>query len=174
MKKKLITRKAFTLVEVIATTVILCIIAIGSLNFQYYAARDSKMSKAQMTATRTAQLLLEDWMSTGGSNDYNPSSLGLGFISTKDSPSDLGQYSELGTRLQDTLFLVKVDDIQMLIMLASKDVAYDTDAKVTLRQLSVYISFGVVIEEDRVEQAESPHIKPIILTTYIRIDAEGG
>ena len=165
---------AFTLVEVLMTTVILSILAIGSLNFQYFAARDTKLAKAQMTATRTAQLLLEDWMSTGGSEDYDPTLLGLGFTSIHDSPDDLDKYSDLGKRLRDTLFLVDVDNIQMLVMLMSKDVVYDESAKVTLRQLSVYISFGAVIEDNKIKEAESAQIRPVILSTYIRIDAEGG
>jgi hypothetical protein len=167
-------RMAFTLVEVIATTVVLCIIAIGSLNFQYYAARDSKISRSQITATRTAQLLLEDWMSTGGSDDYNPAELGLGFTPVQDSPPDLGKYSELGTKLRDTLFINKVDEVQMLVMLMSKDVAYDEAAKVKLRQLSVYISYGIVYVDNAIQKAEAANIKPVILTTYIRVDASGG
>ncbi len=168
-------KSAFTLVEVAATMTVLSIIAIGSLNFQYYAARDSKISKAQITATRTSQLLLEDWMSSGGSLDYNPASLGLGFSPVTDSPSDLGQYSDLGVKLRDTLFLVTVDDVQMLVMLMSKNVAYDGDAKVTLRQLSVYISFGAVFDEQgTIQKAESPNMRPVILTTYIRVDSGGG
>lgn len=167
-------RTAFTLVEVMVTMVVLSIIAIGSLNFQYYAARDAKISKAQITATRTAQLLLEDWMSTGGSDDYNPAALGLGFAAVHDSPSDLGKYSDLGTRLNDTLFLVTVDDVQMLVMMVSKNVIYDEAAKVTLRQLSVYISIGSVIKDGTIQKAESANIRPVILTTYIRVDAEGG
>ena len=167
-------KTAFTLVEVMATTVILCIIAIGSLNFQYYAARDSKISHAQITATRTAQLLLEDWMSTGGSMDFNPAELGLGFIPVNSNPPDLSKYSELGTKLRDTCFLVTVDDITMLVMLVSKNVAYDDAAKVTLRQLNVYISYGAIIEDNTVQQAESPNMRPVILTTYIRVDADSG
>ena len=86
----------------------------------------------------------------------------------------LSKYSELGTRLRDTLFINTVDEVQMLIMLMSKDVAYDEAAKVKLRQLSVYISFGVVFVDNTIKKAESDNIKPVILTTYVRVDAEGG
>ncbi len=167
-------RAAFTLIEVMTAIAVLSIIAIGSLNFQYFAARDSKISQAQITATRTAQLLLEDWMSTGGSADYDPASLGLGFTPVQASPPDLSKYSELGTRLRDTLFIVTIDEVQMLIMLISKDVDYNETAKVKLRQLCVYVSFGAVFVDKTIQKAESENVKPIILTTYVRVDAGGG
>lgn len=167
-------KSAFTLIEVMTSVAVLSIISIGSLSFEYYAARDSKISQSEITATRTAQLLLEDWMSTGGSDDYDPSKLGLGFNPVHGSPSDLDKYSTLGTRLRDTLFVVTIDDVQMLVMLISKDVASDNDAKVTLRQLSIYASIGAVFVDNTVEKAESATTKPVILTTYVRVDAEGG
>lgn len=169
-------RSAFTLIEAMTAIAVLSIIAVGSLNFQYFAARDSKLSKSQITATRTAQLLLEDWMSTGGSDDYNPAYLGLGFSSVNSSPPDLTKYSSLGNRLRDTLYVVNVDDVQMLVMLISKDVAYDAAAKIKLRQLSVYVSFGIVFSDNNntIEKAESDTFKPVILTTYVRVDAGGG
>ena len=174
-KLKQNSKSAFTLVEVMTAVTVLSIIAIGSLNFQYYAARDSKISRTQITATRTAQLLLEDWMSTGGSEDYDPSQLGLGFTAINDTPSDLNKYSDLGNRLHEDLYVIEVDDIKMLVMLMSKEIAYDEAAKVKLRQLCVYVSIGVVFDKNNtVEKAESDNVKPIILTTYVRVDASGG
>jgi hypothetical protein len=164
-------RTAFTLVEVIATSVVLCIIAIGSLNFQYYATRDSKISQAQITATRTAQLLLEDWMSTGGSVDYNPGELGLGFSPIEIIPPK--ECDSLGSKLRNTMFRVTIDENLLLVLLMSKDVSYDESAKITLRQLCVYVSIGKLREEDNTTQIVD-HIKPVILTTYVRLDAEGG
>ncbi|MBN1974832.1 MAG: hypothetical protein JW787_14425 [Sedimentisphaerales bacterium] len=164
-------RTAFTLVEVIATSVVLCIIAIGSLNFQYFAARDSKMSQAQISATRTAQLLLEDWMSKGGSEDYDPASLGLGF-SPIEAAHPEGSDS-LGSKLRNTMFSVTIDENLLLVLLMSKDVSYDESAKVTLRQLCVYASIGKLREEDKTTQIVD-YIKPVILTTFVRLDAGGG
>lgn len=171
-KKQKKFRAAFTLVEAVVTSAVLCIIAIGSLNFQYFAARDSKLSHAQITATRTAQLLLEDWMSTGGSEDYSPADLGLGFVPIQVQPLD--KYNELGARLRDTMFSVTVDGFQMLVMLVSKDVSYDEAAEVTLRQLCVYVSLGSIFVKREEEAVENETIKPVILTTYVRVDAGGG
>ena len=165
-------RQAFTLLEAMITTMVLGIIAISSLNFQYFAAQYSKTSRGQITATRTAQLLLEDWMSTGGSEDYNPADLKLGFSPIHASPSDLGKYSELGACLRDTLFTVTIDGFPMLVTLLHKDVAYDEAAEVKLRQLCVCVSFAVVSDKQAIQSNEK--IKPVILTTYVRVDAGGG
>jgi prepilin-type N-terminal cleavage/methylation domain-containing protein len=168
---KQIIRSAFTLVEVMVTSVVLCIIAIGSLNFQYYATRDSKMSLAQISATRIAQLLLEDWMSTGGSEDYDPASLGLGFSPIEIIPPK--ESDNLGSKLRDTMFSVMIDESPLLVLLMSKDVSYDESAKVTLRQLCVYVSIGKQNEEENTTLIVD-YIKPVILTTYVRLDAGGG
>ena len=170
--KQLKSRKAFTLIEAMVAASILCIVAVGALQFQYFTARDAKFARAQITATRTGQLLLEDWMSTGGSDDYNPAKLELGFVTLDSSPTELNKYSTLGKRLRDTVFSVEIDGRTMITMLVSKDIEYDEAAKVTLRQLSVYVSYGVVVNRDSIETAEA--FRPVILTTYIRVDAGGG
>ena len=60
---------AMTLVEVMLAMVILSIAAVGALSYEYHAAGHAKIARAQMCGARTARLLLEDWMSTGGSSD---------------------------------------------------------------------------------------------------------
>ena len=139
---------AVTLVEVMAATAVLGVATIGALSYQYHASGHNKIARAQICGTRTAQLLLEDWMSTGGSKEYDPTTLGLGFS------------------IADGAYVVTVDDIPMLVRLAWKDVDHDADAEVTLRELSVTVEFGTA---DSLE-----NIRPVILTTYIRTDASGG
>ena len=139
---------AVTLVEVMVATAVLAVATVGALSYQYHAAGHSKIARAQICGTRTAQLLLEDWMSTGGSKEYAPAELGLGFS------LDKGAYA------------VTVDKVPMLVELTWKDVDHDADADVTLRELCVAVEFGTAGSLDR--------IRPVILTTYVRTDASGG
>lgn len=169
--------KAITLIEVMVATAILVIVATGALSYQYHAARDAQIARAQIAATRTAQLLLEDWMSTGGSEEYNPATLGLGFSSALSIPSHFsqGKGQGLGSPLHDAVYAITVDKLPMLVMLKWKDVAQDTGADVILRQLDVIVNFGVVSrEEETVITKQLENIKPVILTTYVRVDAAGG
>lgn len=143
-----------TLVEVMLAAVILGIAAVGALSYEYHAAGHTKIANAQIYGTRTARLLLEDWMSTGGSSAYDPTALGLGFSS------------------EDGSYAVTVDGVPMLVTLASKDVAYDAAAKITLRQLSVTVAFGAASQAGNVDGLDK--IRPVVLTTYVRADASGG
>jgi hypothetical protein len=70
---------AVSLVEVIIVTAVFAVVTIGALSYQYHAAKNAQIAHAQITATCTAQLLLEDWKSTGGSQSYDPAKLGMGF-----------------------------------------------------------------------------------------------
>jgi len=173
---------AVTLVEVMVAMVVLAIASLGALGYQYHAALQARIAHAQTTCTRTAQLLLEDWKSTGGSEDYDPTTLGLGFSSNM---VHLGQ----GIALPDGVYNITVDDVPMLIVLKWADVAYDSEAEVTLRQISVTtvwrrdtekdVDFGqIVAEEVANEHADSGYgdaWRPLAtLTTYVRLDASGG
>ena len=144
----------FTLVEVMIAAVVLAVVATGALSYEYHAVKHSKIARAQICATRTAQLLLEDWMSTGGSSEYDPTMLGLGFSSDGDA------------------YAITVDGVPMLVALTWKDVAHDATAEVTLRELSVTVGFETVSEAGSADGLE--RIPPVILTTYVRTDASSG
>jgi hypothetical protein len=61
----------------------------------------------------------------------------------------------------------------MIVTLEYYDVAYDADADVTLRRLDVAASFAQVNTE--LAAAETwMGIRPVVLTTYVRVDAAGG
>ena len=139
---------AVTLVEVMVATAVMAVVTIGALSFEYHAAGQAKIAHAQISATRTARLLLEDWMSTGGSSEYDPVALGLGFSSGGDT------------------YAVAVDEVPMLVTLARSDVAHDSAAEITLRQLAVTVGFGTASKLET--------IRPVVLTTYVRADASGG
>jgi type II secretory pathway pseudopilin PulG len=166
-------KAAVTLVETMVAMSILTIAAVGALSSQYHAARHLRIAQAQTTAIRTAQLLLEDWKSTGGSEDYDPTTLGMGFSTFLTAPD--GE----GLSLPDGVYGITIDDVPMLIVLNSNDVAYDSDAGITLRQITIRIKWGLVTPEDinlgeivsgRVEAMRSL----VTSTTYIRLDASSG
>lgn len=163
---------AVTLVEVMVATAVLVIIVTGALSYQYHAARDTQIARAHIAATRTAQLLLEDWMSTGGSKEYDPSTLGLGFSTTISIPSHFsrGEGGGLGNPIHDALHSITVDDVPMLVMLTWRDIAQDTQAQVILRQLGVIIEFS---EETQITQ-RLENIESVVLTTYVRVSASSG
>lgn len=185
--KRFKSASAFTLIEVMVAMVVLTIAALGALGYQYHAGKHTRIAEAQTTATRTARLLLEDWKSTGGSAGYDPSTLGLGFSSTLVIPDEFGHGYKVGVPLDDRRYAVKVNDMPMLVLLASRDVAYDSAAEVTLRELSV-MAANLRMQSllDKYEQTsletttsdgfmdEFTAIEPITLTTYVRLDAAGG
>jgi Tfp pilus assembly protein PilV len=166
---------AVTLIEVMVATAILVISSIGALSYQYHSAKDAKKARAQIVATRIAQLLLEDWKSTGGSSEYDPKALGLGFSSPAPVPyyfgDDMGK--DLGNPLRDAVYDIKVDDVRMMVMLTWSDVAKDSVSGVLLRQLNVTIVFGSTRQEPSRDNPEE-NLRPVVLTTYVRVDGAGG
>ena len=177
--KRLNFSRGFTLVESLIVAGILVVASMGALSYQYHAARHGRIAKAQITATCTAQLLLEDWKSTGGSRNYDPSSLGLGFSSPLQIPSywSEGQGIGLGTPLNNGVHSITIDGFPMLFLLKYRDVETDAEAKVTLRELTVVAEFG---EADKFDPTDTSSISAlanmpsIILVTYVRIDSTSG
>jgi type II secretory pathway pseudopilin PulG len=167
--------RAVTLVEVMAAVAILVISATGALSYQYYSVKDAQKARAQIVATRIALLLLEDWKSTGGSDEYNPKTLGLGFSSPMPIPShfNMGVGEGNGSPLRDAVHDITVDEIPMMIMLSWVDVANDNVSGVILRQLNIEVQFGSTWLEDT-EKDKFGTLRPVILSTYVRIDGAGG
>ena len=147
-----------TLIEVMVAMAILVIAALGALGYQYHATAQARIARAQITATRTAQLLLEDWKSTSDSTSYDPSALELGFSSPQSIPGDCDFGPDTGTILNNAVYAITVDDVPMLVMLTWANKDYDPTAKVTLRELTVKVKWN--------EKADTP---PLILTTYVAL-----
>lgn len=144
----------FTLIETLAAMTILAIAALGTLGYQYHSTQLSRTSVLEMAATRTAQLLLEDWKSKGGQADYDPRSLNIGFV--KD------------TKLK--IYRITIDDLPVFAKLYYSDVANDTLSGVTLRQISVVVRWRKDFS-DIMPVYDDPHLT---LTTFVRLDASGG
>lgn len=164
---------AVTLIEVILAMSALVIATLGALSYQYHIAIHSRIAKAQVTGMRTAQLLLEDWMSTGGSDEYDLSVLGLGFSTGHPIPGEWSDDDELGSAVDDSAASITVDGLPMLVTLRWLDVAEDASAEVTLRQLSVIVRYGNIDDDTNMAYAQGylVNMRPIIMTTYIRLDA---
>lgn len=163
---------AVSLAEVLAAMSILAIASLGALGYQYHAAKQARAANAQVTATKTAQLLLEDWKSTGGSEDYDPTTLGLGFQAIViPGYFSQGQGQGLGAPLHGEAYVITVDNVPMQVALKWLDVETDATAQMTLRQLSVMVKFE---EPEGVSGSLAAYNPAIILTTYVRIDASGG
>ena len=163
---------AVSLIEAVVATVVLSIATIGAMSYEYHASRNATIARAQIAATRTSQLLLEDWMSTGGSAGYDPASLKLGFSGASAIPSGFSDPSGLGIPLNNAVYAVTIDDMPMLVMLVRRDIAKDIPTGVTLRQLAVIVEFGTLASDTSAGRLEQ--IPPVILTTYVRTDASGG
>ncbi len=164
-----------TLIEAMVTVVFVTIASLGGLSYQYHAARHTRVAGAQIAATRTAQLLLEDWMSTGGSTEYDPFALGFGFSSALPAPANFSVPTGLGQTLNGAVYAIEVDGLPMVVMLKYNDIDEDTTARIKLRQLSICVAFGEVIgNTPTFSESWVGGIRPITLTTYVRVDASGG
>ncbi|MBN1819016.1 MAG: prepilin-type N-terminal cleavage/methylation domain-containing protein [Sedimentisphaerales bacterium] len=146
--------RAVTLVEVIVACVVLAIAVLGVLSYQYHATRRTILARDKLTATRTCQLLLEDWKSNGADDTYDPSSLELGFTDT-------------GTADR---YKIKVNDLPMVATLSWKDVDNDTEANVTLREIRVLLQWRLDRRDDVID-AQDPQFE---MATYVRRDQSAG
>lgn len=167
--------RGFTLVEQIVAGAILAIAALGALQYEYFAAGHARIAQVQTAAARVAQLLMEDWKSTGGSTEYDPSSLGLGFSSAGAAPAGFTSAGGLGGTLNNSVYSITLCNMPLLVALMYVDVDEDTVADLTLRQLAVVVRYGqtdsggITVSDSRF--AELP---PMIFVTYVRLDATDG
>jgi Tfp pilus assembly protein PilV len=134
--------------------VVLAVAVLGVLNYQYHATRRTILAKDELTATRTALLLLEDWKSNGGTEHYDPSLLEMGILPTGVADR----------------YLVRVNDLPMYVTLQWQDVEEDTDAGVTLREICVQLKW----RRDRSVGALEATDPDFAMTTYVRRDQSGG
>jgi prepilin-type N-terminal cleavage/methylation domain-containing protein len=147
--------KGFTLVEVMVAVAVTIIVALGTLSYQYYGVRHDRLALAQLAATRLGQLVLEDWKSTGGDPDYDPTTLGLGF--TAIGPGETG----------NCFIVVDSQTFYIQLVQSNPPAPYqDAVAGVTLSQIRVITRWrkdfarGAIIASD----------PAITLTTYVRRD----
>lgn len=143
-----------TLVEVIVATLVLAVASLGALSYQYHAVKRAKSAQAEITATQLAQLLIEDWKSHGGDEQYDPTDLNMNFEDT-------------GTA---GLYEINLNDFPMQVNLWYSDIDADTAAGVTLREIRVTIRW----RRDYQDLAPLSTDPTFTSTTYVRRDQSGG
>ncbi len=155
--KKRRSLKALTLVEVMIAIAIIAIVALGCLGYEYHAVWHANIAKAEMTAIRTAQMLIEDWKSAGGQdttgpNAYSPDNFDSSFTSVDDGWS------------------VTVDNLPMFITFDWSDITTDSISNVTLREITVTIRWrhDFTVGNTREDDPSA------VFTTYVRRDGGTG
>ena len=94
-------RSGSTLITSLIAITIILIAIIGTSNFRYYAALDTRKATALTEASRIALLLCESWRGMNGDLSYNPiTNLGSDLtISNENGPSAPTDFTSLGSYL---------------------------------------------------------------------------
>jgi hypothetical protein len=137
--------RGLTFIEDVLAIAMIAIVALGTLTYQYYGARHIRIAQVDLTATRIGQLLLEDWKSKGGTNNYDPTSLGLGFT------TEVGGY------------FLNIDNVTLHIQLASNQ-TYNEPYAGILYQIGTTIRW----RSDFGPGAISANSPSLVLTTSVR------
>ena len=69
---KIRARKGVTLIDTLITVAVILVALIGTSNFRYYAAMDTRKASAQTAASRIALMLSENWRGIQGDLSYDP------------------------------------------------------------------------------------------------------
>ena len=78
--KRFRAASGFTLTEIMAATVILMVVVLGTSAFRYTAALGARRADAQTTAARIGLLLTESWRGASDPNTFDPTQLTSGGI----------------------------------------------------------------------------------------------
>jgi len=154
MKSKAVhSNKGVTLIEALIAAVVVSILALGGLAYQYLGAAHFHVAHAELTATRVGQLLIEDWKGSGAPDidNYDATTLGVGFEKPIDG--------------DNSYYTITVDGLKMHLWLDFENIDVDDFAGVTLRQISVKIQWRKDFSSADLE-TDDPSI---ILTTYARL-----
>jgi type II secretory pathway pseudopilin PulG len=111
--------RAFTLIEVVVSILIIMVLVNGVLGYQYFSTRDVRLSEVQASASRLALLLLESWKGSSGAAGYDPvSQFGseLSIESIAQGPAvpeeDAGftKHGSYGVQMEGTYFYVTLSN----------------------------------------------------------------
>lgn len=164
---KVFKSNGFSLTEMTATIAIIAIGAIGGLDYQYQSMKQSRIAQTQLTATNSAQMLIEDWKSTGGSTAYNPANLQMGYAAG-GVPAGFAMGRPIGNVLNSNAYSVTINNVPMVIVLGYTDVETDAVSGTILRQLNAMVRWrqGQAIGSGGTTLCDTP----VILSTYVRLD----
>ena len=141
-----------TLVEVMLAVAVIIIAALGTLNYEYLCVDHVRFARAQLTAARVAQLLVEDWKSTGGAADYDPQDLNMGF----SLPPNINQGN----------FMTTIDGLPLYITMAQNDVFPKDPSGALLLHLNVKVRWKRDLSAGTVDNDDPG----ITFDTYVRRD----
>jgi prepilin-type N-terminal cleavage/methylation domain-containing protein len=145
-------RTGLTLVEVMMAVSVIVIAALGTLCYEYLCVDHVHIARAQLTATRIGQLLIEDWKSTGGALDYSPEDLNMGFaLPPEPSPGE---------------FVTTVDGLPLFISTNRSEVDKDDSIGTKLYEIEVSVRW----KKDFSDGVPADDDPAVILTTYVRRD----
>jgi hypothetical protein len=146
------SKKGVGIVEALVAALMVSVLALGGLSYQYLGAKHFRIAHAELTATRAGQLLIEDWKGSGANNpaNYDATALGVGFL------------TPIGGEHCD--YIITVDGVKMYMSLAYNDVEVDEDAGITLRQISDTIKW----RNDGNPAEPGANDPSLVLTTYVR------
>jgi prepilin-type N-terminal cleavage/methylation domain-containing protein len=143
-----------TLIELVVVLLIITIVSVGAVNYQYFGTRMAHRADAEMTAARTARLILDNWKKKGGDENFNPEDLDMGFSQPQN----------------ETYYLITVNQLPMTVNLQWQDVQVDADAGVGLRHLEVTVQWRLDYQEGEVADTDPSYV----MTTYVRRDESEG
>ena len=152
MRRKL-SRSGFTLAEVVLTILIMAIVSLGVIHFQFYAIKSAKLARTKISATRLGSLILENWKTQGGSEQYDPTKLNVGI-----------------NRQGENQYSFTVDDVPLYLDLKVQDIDTNHKTEVTLRQLELTIQWQSDYEQELPGRSDPG----FTLYTYVRRDQSGG
>jgi hypothetical protein len=145
-----------TLIEALAASLVVAILALGGLSYQYFGASNFRLAQAELAATRAGQLIIEDWKGSGAPDivNYDATDLGVGF--EKPDLSDNSYYT------------ITIDGVKLYLLLSFADVETDDDAGVTLRQLNVKVQWKKNFGSGSTPAKDDE----ITFSTYARLDQD--
>ena len=154
IQNPLCRNRGFTLFELIVAVSILVIISVGAINYHYFGTRMALRADAEMTAARTARLILDNWKKTGGDEHFNPVDLDMGFEATMAS----NQYQ------------ITVNELPLTVGLRWQNVIVDAAAATGLRQLEITVRWRMDYRQGTVSDTDPTYV----ITTYVRRDESEG
>jgi len=146
-------RGAFTLVEVMAATLILTVVVLGAAGYRYYTALDVRKASMHTAASRIALLLSESWRGVKGIETYDPTAhFGTDLAITASGGSSApGGFTLLGS------YTVALNGVNYYATLSWKDVSTG------LRALNVVVAWS---QKSQVTTNVADADKSFKLTTY--------
>ena len=105
-----------TLIEIMATIMLITVAVIGAMGFRYYSHLDFRKAQLHIAASRIANAILEDWKGCGGKATYDP-------ISRLSDEMDITSAADKSVGLENHVatYLVTADDADYFTTVSYRD-----------------------------------------------------